>query len=73
LAGQNLSLRVTILFKDGASHTFLANEFSIDAPPATDQKANVRYSYSYTVGAPDYEVPLNLRLSEVAAIQVEPV
>ncbi len=73
MAEQNLSLRVTILFKDGASHTFLANEFSIDAPPASGHKANVRYSYSYTVAVPDHEVPLNLKLSEVAAIQVEPV
>ena len=73
MAEQNLSLRVTIHFKDGASHTFLANEFSIDAPPASGQKANVRYSYSYTVAVPDHEVPLNLKLSEVAAIQVEPV
>ncbi len=73
MAEQNLSLRVTILFKDGASHTFLANEFSIDAPPASGHKANVRYSYSYTVVVPDHEVPLNLKLSEVAAIQVEPV
>ena len=73
MAEQNPVLRVTIFFKDGASHTFLANQFSIDTPPATDQKTNVRYSYSYTVGVPDHEVPVYLTRSEVAAIQVEPV
>ncbi len=70
---QNPILRVTILFKDGASHTFLANQFGIDAPPVTGHDANARYSYSYRVGVQDQEVPLYLTRSEVANIQVDPV
>jgi hypothetical protein len=73
VAEPNPVLRLTIFFKDGASHTFLANEFNIDAPPAADQDANVSYRYSYRVGIPDQMVPLYLKLSEVAHIQVEPV
>ena len=73
MAEPNPVLRLTIFFKDGASHTFLANEFNIDAPPAADQDANVSYRYSYRVGIPDQMVPLYLKLSEVAHIQVEPV
>jgi hypothetical protein len=69
----NPVLRVTIFFKDGANHTFLANEFNIDAPSATDQDADVSYRYSYRVGIPDQMVPLYLKLSEVAHIQLEPV
>lgn len=73
MAEQNPILRVTIFFKDGASHTFLANHFSIDVPPATGHNANVRYTYSYRVEVQDQEVPLYLMRSEVANIQVEPL